>query len=185
LTIHADVAFTATQRAVIQQGVDRLWRDTSGLISLHVVFDFDFSDLASLSERQYQNALLIVHDIDPMVGLMDQKAHAHVRAWTTHGSVKRSFLIAERIDSASFLRDVLHETLHQTGCRDLSDRNALMSLTSNHTVCLTPSDRDELVRVFHVAPESIQTCDGRGKGYQSATSDDDNLPQPTFDHTTY
>jgi len=157
LTFHADTAFTQQERDILEISCSEIYKQSSGLLKLNIIYDLDFISTNSL----------LYHTSDNL--LMRAPSYAdYIKPDFLGFTVKNPntgqifiYIISERIKTPiAFQHVAMHEFLHGFGLHHVTSINSIMypETLSNPPTCMTEDDAWELCGIYHCDYDTLNYC---------------------------
>lgn len=182
VVLHADVAFTKSERAALEWAAE-VWRQqTQGLADIRIVYDLDFNSVSTLKANVDNNVLIrFTSDIE-LIQKMDCK-HAEAMelpCGTGEGpkvlgfvyppggvnaaeqSPIRMGIVSDRVTGDGRLEGVtLHELGHVLGIAHLKERSSIMfpAYSDGRKACLKSPDLDAYCRAQACGSVAMKPCE--------------------------
>lgn len=141
LTVHADVEFDWSERAVVRKSTLELLRQAG--YRVNVVYDLDMNDIGRLAVLINSPRLSKIFSDAQIVKDVDVQVKGVTFGWM--GLRRDVYIVRDRIWTDVMLQHVLeHELLHLGGVEHVSDESAVMYWQTDLThqaVMLTEADR--------------------------------------------
>lgn len=180
-TFHADVEFTADERAQIHAAVEKWREQTHGLADIQVVYDLDFNSISSLRGNVENHVIL---RLDEEADIVKDFDCAHARkagepcgagvgprvlgfvyppggVTNTEDGPMRMGLVWDRMDpdgTVTMYGVVLHELGHALGISHLESRNSVMFPSYSGKRCLRTADLEAFCKVATCGNVQMLPC---------------------------
>ncbi len=170
VTIHADTAFTASERTSIQEAADLWRRQTDGVAIIVVAYDLDQDNVTDHLNAKHDVMVRLDSDMDAVIEFDATTYPGKLLGFVTptggiHNPWKSPLtvgFVADRLEDPDYMRlVVLHEFGHVLGLPHSSSINAVMypSAIKAMTVCLKRQDLASFCSINDCAQHRMVPCE--------------------------
>jgi len=170
---HADTAFNAWERKIIQDSLDRINIQSNGLLELSVVYDLDWDHgpVSELARMEGLHQIVKLPSSAPIVSTMDgdRKDHNYTQGYARvdfnfPSRPTKVYIIFDRVMYSREMYEhvVIHELLHSVGVPHVNDVKAVMNPVSDRAhpqLCMNLNDAKALCKVYHCDAEDLNYCE--------------------------
>lgn len=170
LVLHADTAFTLSERNMLSEVVEGIYVQTAGLLRPQLVYDLDFDSMSSLKTHLDDNLLMRAPSSADYIVASDKVTALTLGLtdvdlkdidWTQPVKV---FLVIDRLSNPiRFKRVAMHELLHAFRLSHVTIGDAVMSPKNGSgftdpVACINSEDADEICRIYRCDTSRLNYC---------------------------